>query len=122
MHTATQHTRTTPTKKQMKQIDTYLLYHTPGYGWMTANPHIFDEINSMDAMQAIQLTCRLFRYHRLNQMKSGNWTFDEAKEQRRRRWIEAIKQQARMISRQTNISYNKIFHLLFNRMLEELTR
>lgn len=114
--------RTTPTKKQMKQIDTYLLYHKPGYRWMTANQHLFDEIDGMDAMQACRIACKYFRYFYLDKIMSGNWATEEAKEQRRRRWVEAIKQQAQMISRQTNISYNKVFHLLFNRMWEELNR
>ena len=106
----------------MAQVDTYLLYHTPGYRWMKAHPHLFEEIDNMDGLQSIRIAYKCFRYSYLNQVVSGNWATEGAKQQRRNRWVEAIKREARIIFNKTNVSYNKVFHLLFNRMLEEINR
>ncbi len=111
-----------PTKKQMEQVDSYLLYHLPGYRWMKANPHPLDGIKDMDALQSMRISCRLFRYHHLNQMINGNWASEGAKQQRRKRWIEAVKREARMISLKTGVSYDRIFPKLFHWMWEEISR
>ena len=111
-----------PTKKQMEQVDSYLLYHLPGYRWMKAHPNLFDKIENMDALQCMRIACKSFRYYHLNQMINGNWASEGAKEQRQKWWIEQVKREARMISLNISVSYDKVFPKLFHRMWEEISR
>jgi len=110
------------TKKQMQQVEEYLLYNVPGYRWMKASPHLHDEIEDMDAMQAMRIVSKSFRYYHLHRMVSGDCASDGAKQQRRNRWTENVRLYARVISDQTNVSYRKVFYLLYDRMFDVITK
>ncbi len=104
----------------MDQVERFLLFHTPGYRWMKANQNVFDKEQNIN--QLLQIICKTFRYSHLNKVVNGNWATDDARQQRRERWITDIKRQAEIISNQTNINYEKVLSLLYSRMSEELNR
>ena len=106
----------------MQQVEEHLLYNVPGYRWMKASPHLHDEIEDMDAMQAMRIVSKSFRYYHLHRMVSGDCASDGAKQQRRNRWTENVRLQARIISDQTNVSYRKVFYLLYDRMFDVITK
>lgn len=111
-----------PSTKQMQQVERYLLFHTPGYQWFAANQHRFEALPSMNAMQSLTIVVKAFRYIHLNMIVNGNWATDEAKQERRNLWIAEIRTQARIISLKTNVPFEKVFSLLYRRMIWELEK
>lgn len=110
--------------ERWKLLQRILLCTVPGYSWHMRNPHLQDKdgMNGMSALELTNVFSRCLRYQNLHKQVSGNWITEEARIARRGRWIGDIRRKARQISAETNVPFDKVFSMLFNRMYYEVMK